>query len=145
MCGAVVWAKVRADPWWPAVVIGPSLTLNNKGWVRKKGTKKIKQIRCVFLQARETFAWLDLDSKYVRPFKEEDTKDGRRAKYMTKLPRYIDSHSVAIRLGLKILSDPKNPQKYLMDWREWTVEWRDRQQKLSGLCYLQIPSGESEQ
>ena len=79
--GTVVWAKVRSDPWWPAVVLAPSPLTANKGWMRKKGSKK--QFRCVFLQANETYSWLDM--RKVRPFRQEDTGEDRPADYVTQL------------------------------------------------------------
>ena len=110
--GTMVWAKVRTDPWWPAVVLGPSPLQEDKGWMKKNKCKK-KQYRCVFLQAMETYSWLDV--KKIRPFRKEDTGLDRPADYITNVPRYKHSHAVAIQLGLRILRDPDNPRKYLLD------------------------------
>ena len=73
--GTVVWAKVREDqdPWLPAVVLASSHSVRSKGWIRKKGARK--QIICVFLQANETYSWLDM--KKVRLFSKDDTGEGR--------------------------------------------------------------------
>ena len=118
--GTVVWAKVGLDPWWPAVVLGSSNHRNvTKDWMRMKGTRN--QFRCVFLQADETYSWLDLCK--MRPFKEEDTGCDRPAEYVSKVSKYKESHSVAIQLGCKILADPSNVCKYLMDTQVNEQHW----------------------
>ena len=111
--GTVVWAKVREDqdPWWPAVVLAPSHSVRSKGWIRKEGARK--QIRCVFLQSNETYTWLDM--KKVRLFSKDDTGEERQEDYVTTVSGYTDTHLTAIQLGLRILADPSNPEKYLMD------------------------------
>ena len=109
--GTVVWAKVGVDPWWPAVILGSSRRSTAKDWMRMKGTKK--QFRCVFLQAEETYSWLDLCK--IRPFKEEDSGCDRPPDYITNVSKCKKCHSVAIQLASKILADPSNLWKYLMD------------------------------
>ena len=109
--GTVVWAKVREDPWWPAVVMAPPHSVRSKGWIRKKGARK--QIRCVFLQANKTYSWLYMEK--VQLFRKDDTGEGRQEDYVTTVSGYTDPHLTAIQLGLRILADPSNPEKYLMD------------------------------
>ena len=75
---------MRCDPWWPAVVLGPTRESQGpKSWRKRTGGRE--EVRCVFLQADMTHAWLGGDR--VRPFLREDAGEARRQEYITRLPK----------------------------------------------------------
>ena len=79
----VVWAKVRGDPWWPAVVQGPDPARPEHGWRRRRqGTE---EVRCTFLQADGTWSWLAVDK--VRAFRREDAGEDRLSDYIVLTKR----------------------------------------------------------
>ena len=96
---SVVWAKVGRDPWWPSVVLAAGGGGGGKAWRRKKGGKE--EFRCVFLQAGETFQWLQV--KNLRPFSNEDTGIGKPQEYVVTQPKYQEQHLLAIHLGVRSL------------------------------------------
>ena len=113
---AVVWAKVGRDPWWPSVVLAAGGGGGGKAWRRKKGGRE--EFRCVFLQAGETFQWLQV--KNLRPFLNEDTGVGRPHEYVVTQPKYQDQHLVAINLGVRILDGGSVGKLTLIEDKEET-------------------------
>jgi hypothetical protein len=81
--GAVVWGKVRGDPWWPAVVLGPDPARPELGWRRRR--RRTEEVRCTFLQADRTYGWLSVDQ--VRAFRKEEAGDDRAPDYIVQTKR----------------------------------------------------------
>ena len=66
------------------MVLGPTReSLGPKSWRKKTGGRE--EVRCVFLHADMTHAWLGGDR--VRPFLREDAGEARRQEYIVKMPR----------------------------------------------------------